>query len=384
MSDSKIAPHSMAPLRSWLTAPMDRDVSEALDRLRRAPDVQQIAVMPDVHLATDVCIGVVIATSHLIYPQAVGGDIGCGMLAVAVDLEASSLKNPKAAAQLLNELGRAIPPRRRNRDAVLTQPAELQNEPLSHPSLDASRRREGEIEFATLGSGNHFLELQADEEDRLWITVHSGSRALGQAIRDHHLARAQVVDGRFRTLDAESNAGKEYLYDAAWARRFAAASRKAIAEEAGKVLTQMLKCSICWETMIKTDHNHVAHEHHGGRALWVHRKGAMHIQQGEPGVLPGSMGSPSFHVEGRGCEDALCSSAHGAGRALSRGAARSKFSDRDLQRQMEGVWYDYRLTGKLRDEAPAAYKDIRAVLKAERELVKVVRTLRPVLNYKGI
>ena len=95
------------------------------------------------------------------------------------------------------------------------------------------------------------------------------------------------------------------------------------------------------------------------------------------------MGSPSFHVEGRGCEDALCSSAHGAGRALSRGAARSKFSERELRRQMEGVWYDYRLTGKLRDEAPAAYKDIRAVLKAQRELVKVIRTLRPVLNYKG-
>ncbi len=177
--------------------------------------------------------------------------------------------------------------------------------------------------------------------------------------------------------------GKEYLHDVLWARQFAAASRKAMAEETGKVLTRTLKCSISWETMIAIDHNHVALERHGERELWVHRKGAMSAQQGQPGVLPGSMGSPSFHVEGRGCEEALCSSAHGAGRALSRGAARSKFSDRDLRRQMEGVWYDYRLTGRLRDEAPAAYKDIRAVLKAQRELVKVVRTLRPVLNYKG-
>ena len=378
MSDSLLA-----PLRSWLTAPLDRDVSEALERLRRAPDVQQVAVMPDVHLAAEVCIGVVVATSHLIYPQAVGGDIGCGMLAVAADVEASVLKNPKTAAQLLNEIGRAVPSRRRNRNAVIPQPADIANDRLSHAHLEAIRQKEGEIEFATLGSGNHFLEMQADEEGRLWLMVHSGSRALGQVIRDHHLARAQPLEGRLRALDAESDAGKEYLHDAMWARQFAAASRKAIAEETDKVLAQMLKCSISWETMIAIDHNHVALEHHGERELWVHRKGAMSAQQGQTGVLPGSMGSSSFHVEGRGCEEALCSSAHGAGRALSRGAARSKFSDRELRRQMEGVWYDYRLTGKLRDEAPAAYKDIRAVLKAQRELVKVIRTLRPVLNSKG-
>jgi tRNA-splicing ligase RtcB len=378
MSDS-----SMAPIRSWLAAPLDRDVSEALERLRRAADVQEIAVMPDVHLAAEVCIGVVVATSHLIYPQAVGGDIGCGMLAVAVDVEAAALTNPKTAAHLLNEIGRAVPSRRRNRNAVIPQPAEITSDLLSHASLEAIRQRDGEIEFATLGSGNHFLEMQADEEDRLWLMVHSGSRALGQVIRDHHLARAQLVEGRLRALDAESDTGKEYLHDALWARRFAAASRKAMAEETGKVLARTLKCGIGWETMIATDHNHVALERHGARELWVHRKGAMSAQQGQPGVLPGSMGSPSFHVEGRGCEEALCSSAHGAGRVLSRSAARSRFSDRELRRQMEGVWYDYRLTGKLRDEAPAAYKDIRAVLKAQRELVKVVRSLRPVLNYKG-
>ena len=375
---------SMAPLRSWLAAPLDRDVSEALERLRRAPDVQQIAVMPDVHLAAEVCIGVVVATSNLIYPQAVGGDIGCGMLAVAVDLEAAVMKNPKIAAQMLKNLGRAIPARRRNRDAVVPQPVGLANALLSHASLEAIRRKEGEIEFATLGSGNHFLEMQADEEDRLWLMVHSGSRALGQAIRDHHLVRADLVGCRFRALDAESDRGKEYLHDALWARQFASASRRAMAEEAGNVLNRTLKSGICWNTMIATDHNHVAREQHGGRELWVHRKGAMQVQQGQLGVLPGSMGSPSFHVEGRGCEEALCSSAHGAGRALSRSAARARFTEREFQRQMEGVWYDYRLAGKLRDEAPAAYKDIRAVLKAQKELVKVVRTLRPVLSYKGI
>jgi tRNA-splicing ligase RtcB (3'-phosphate/5'-hydroxy nucleic acid ligase) len=142
--------------------------------------------------------------------------------------------------------------------------------------------------------------------------VHSGSRALGPAIRDHHLARAQPVEGRLRALDVESDTGKEYLHDALWARRFAEASRKAMAAEAGKVLTRTLKCGIAWEMMIATDHNHVALERHGERELWVHRKGAMSAQWGQPGVLPGSMGSPSFHVEGRGCKEALCSSAHGA------------------------------------------------------------------------
>ena len=119
-----------------------------------------------------------------------------------------------------------------------------------------------------------------------------------------------------------------------------------------------------------TDHNHVSLEHHGGRELWVHRKGAMPAGLGQAGVLPGSMGSASFHVEGRGHEGALCSSAHGAGRALSRTAARAKVTDQEFRRQMEGVWYDFRLSDKLRDEAPAAYKDIKAVLRAQRDLVR--------------
>ena len=180
------------PVRTWLAAPMDHDVSEAIERLRDAPDVQQIAVMPDVHLASDVCIGVAVATTDLIYPQAVGGDIGCGMLAVGLDIDASCLRNPKMAATILSELGRAVPARRRNRRMTIPLPDDLANDVLTHPSLESCRRNEGVLEFATLGSGNHFIEIQSDEEDRVWLMVHSGSRALGQAIRDHHLARAQT------------------------------------------------------------------------------------------------------------------------------------------------------------------------------------------------
>ena len=374
----------LATLRTWLAMPMGHEVTEAIERLRRSPDIQQIAVMPDVHLSADVCIGVVMATSHLIYPQAVGGDIGCGMLAVALDLDSTALETPRAAGQVLAELGQAVPARRRNRRSVISQPADVAGERLSHPNLDSIRRTEGATEFATLGSGNHFIEIQADEDGRLWLMVHSGSRALGPAIRDHHLSRAQLVDHRLGVLDATSAAGAEYLHDAAWARRFAGASRRAMAEEVGGVLTQILGAKVCWDTVITTDHNHVSLEHHEGRDLWVHRKGAMPARLGESGILPGSMGCLSFHVEGRGHEEALCSSAHGAGRVLSRTAAREQVTERDLHRQMGGVWFDTRKLDRLRDEAPSAYKDIRAVLRAQRDMVRVTRTLRPVLNYKGV
>jgi tRNA-splicing ligase RtcB len=374
---------SLASISTWLAAPLDHDVSEAIGRLRRAPDVQQIAVMPDVHLAEDVCIGVVIATSHLIYPQAVGGDIGCGMLAVAFDVEAARLDNPSIAGRVLAGIGRAVPARRRNRRSTIALPAAVDRIVLSHASLEAARRKAGCLEFATLGSGNHFIELQADEDARLWLMVHSGSRAIGQSIRDHHLAGAEAVGSGLKALDVRTGPGRAYLDDASWARRFADASRRAMAAAVGEVVAAAMGGRLCWETAIATDHNHVALEQHGGRDVWVHRKGAMPARSGEGGVLPGSMAGASFHVEGRGHADALCSSAHGAGRALSRTAARRTITEGDLRRQMNGVWYDHRLSDQLRDEAPSAYKDIRAVLRAQKELVKVTRVLRPVLNYKG-
>jgi tRNA-splicing ligase RtcB len=367
----------------WLTAPLSHEVAEALGRLQQAPDVQRIAVMPDVHLANDICVGVVLATSRLIYPQAVGGDIGCGMLGVATNSSAEPLRDPKAAGQILAGFAKAIPSRRRNRQVVVAQPQDLDSIELSSARLESLRRSEGAVEFATLGSGNHFLELQADEEDQLWLMIHSGSRALGQAVRDHHLAGAQVTEGRFRALDAESEQGAAYLHDLDWSRRYAAASRRAMAAEAEKVIQDAIGARLLWETSITTDHNHVALEQHGASNFWVHRKGAMVLQAGELGVLPGSMGTLSFHVEGRGCEEALNSSAHGAGRAMSRSEAARKISRAELQRQMKGVWFDWRLADAIRDEALSAYKDIRTVLKEQHDLVKVHRTLRPLLNYKG-
>ncbi len=375
---------AIAPMQSWLVAPMSDEVSNAIRRLRRAPDIQRVAVMPDVHLAEDVCVGVAVATTELIYPQAVGGDIGCGMLAIPFDLAALSVSEPRIAGRILAGLGNLIPARRRNRRRTIPMPGELSTPGLSDSRLQALWNTTGVLEFATIGSGNHFVELQADESERLWLMVHSGSRGIGPAIRDHHLARGASVGAGLKCLKSREEAGFAYLRDAELARRFAGENRRQIAllvEEAvhGTVGSGHLQ----WAEAIAADHNHVEYETHGAQRLWVHRKGAMPAWPGQAGVLPGSMGSLSYHVVGRGCVEALCSSAHGAGRILSRTEARRAITTRDLQRQMGQVWFDFRQSDRLRDEAPGAYKDIRAVARAQRDLVKVVRVLRPVLNYKG-
>ena len=375
---------AMAPMRSWLVAPLGDEVSKAIRRLRRAPDIQHVAVMPDVHLAEDVCVGVAVATTELLYPQAVGGDIGCGMLAVPFDTEAASIGEPRIAGRVLAGLGNSIPARRRNRRGVVPMPSDLSIAQFSDAKLQALWSTTGVLEFATLGSGNHFVELQADESGRLWLMVHSGSRGLGPAIRDHHLARGDSVGGGLKCLKSADDIGTAYLRDAELARRFAAANRRQIALLVEKALFDTTGTGrLQWAESIMTDHNHVEREAHGGVSLWVHRKGAMPAWPDQEGVLPGSMGSLSYHVVGRGCADALCSSAHGAGRILSRTEARRTITAHELRTQMGRVWYDFRQSERLRDEAPGAYKDIRAVARAQGELVKVVRVLRPVLNYKG-
>lgn len=374
----------IAPMGSWLAAPMDGEVSKAISRLRRAPDVYRVAVMPDVHLAEDVCVGVAVATTDLLYPQAVGGDIGCGMLAVPFEVEAASISEPRVAGRILARLGNSIPARRRNRQRAIPMPDELSSPALSDSRLESLWKTTGVLEFATLGSGNHFVELQADESERLWVMVHSGSRGLGPAIRDHHLARGEGVGGGLKCLRSGADTGAAYVRDAGLARQFAGENRRQVALLVEEALIGTIGSGhLQWPEAITTDHNHVEQEAHGGVRLWVHRKGAMPAWPGQAGVLPGSMGTLSYHVVGRGCAEALCSSAHGAGRILSRTEARKTITQRDLRRQMGKVWYDFRQADRLRDEAPLAYKDIRAVARAQRDLVKVVRVLRPVLNHKG-
>ena len=253
----------LASMRSWLVAPLGEEVTQAIRRLRRAPDIKHVAVMPDVHLAEDVCVGVAVGTRDLLYPQAVGGDIGCGMLAVPFDTDAASISEPRVAGRVLAGLGNSIPARRRHRRRAIPMPADLATARLSDSKLQAVWNTTGVLEFATLGSGNHFVELQSDESNQLWLMVHSGSRGLGPAIRDHYLAQGEGIGGGLKCLKSGSDSGTAYLRDAQWARRFAAENRRHIALLVEETLVGTIGVGrLQWSEAITTDHNHVERETH--------------------------------------------------------------------------------------------------------------------------
>lgn len=370
-------------VRAWTAEPLPVDVVLALERLAALEDVERIAVMPDVHLAEDVCVGTCVATRSLLLPAAVGGDIGCGMAAIAFDGAADALSEARPAAAILAGLYERIPAIRHERGMAPEYPASLAKLSLSDDALERLRKREGQWEFSTLGRGNHFVELQADEEGRLWLMLHSGSRAIGQAIRDHHVEAAVERTTGFATIAASSDEGRAYLNDMDWALAYAEASRRAMVVAATEVVHKVLGMQADWASLVTCQHNHVRRAEHVGRQLWVHRKGAISAQFDEPGIIPGSMGSESFIVAGRGDPESLCSSSHGAGRTMSRTDARRAISVRQLDREMRGIWFDHRLAARLRDEAPSAYKDVRSVMRAQQPLTRIVRRLRPLLSYKG-
>jgi tRNA-splicing ligase RtcB len=369
----------------WLSEPLPNDVAASLLTLAQADDVVRVAVMPDVHLARDVCVGAVVATKHLIYPAAVGSDIGCGMAAVAFDATAELLQDERSAATVLAGLYAAVPTNKHPRTTMPHRlPDDLQKTPLSDSALEKRKSRDGRVQLGTLGRGNHFVELQSDNDSRLWLMVHSGSRAMGQTITALHL---QTGTGSHSSglvcFDADTSAGQAYLADVQWAVRYAESNRLAMVHAVAELLAKDFGVETDWTTLIHGNHNHVRRETHEGEDLWVHRKGALPAADDEAGVIPGSMGSASYHVTGRGHAAALCSSSHGAGRALSRTEAARAVKHRDFARQMQGVWYDHRREPALREEAPSAYKDITKVMRAQRELTRITRELRPLLCYKG-
>lgn len=371
-------------VRQWLTEPLPTLVEKALERLARTDDVCHIAVMPDVHLADEVCIGTVVATTRLIYPDAVGGDIGCGMAAVRFEGEASLLSDERAAAKVLDGLGRAVPTTRHGTRFAVTQlPENLRGVPLSNQRLERLKQRDARIELGTLGRGNHFLEFQTDEEGALWLMVHSGSRLMGQAIRDHHLRNAARAQTGLWYLESNAQTGQAYLRDVAWALQYAEANRLAMIQSTARLIEDLFGVIADQSSVFTCHHNHVRQEVHMGAQYWVHRKGAIWAGVGVRGIIPGSMGTASYHVEGRGCEASLQSSSHGAGRVMSRRDAHRSIRMNQLRREMKGVWFDQRHLSQFCDEAPSAYKDIARVMRAQRDLTKIIRIVRPVLSYKA-
>jgi len=372
---------STPDVKMWLAEPLPGSVNPILQRLLKTDGVRHIRIMPDVHLAHEVCVGMVVATAGTILPGAVGSDIGCGMAALAFDCDAGLLASEASAARLLAGLYRRVPANRQPEPRDLPRP--LARNTTSDPRLETMKRREARIQFGTLGRGNHFVEFQRDESDRMWLMLHSGSRAIGQAIYDLHLARSTRTLGNIGVLDAASEPGRAYLNDMAWAVQYAAANRRAMAEAVAQLVAALFEIAADWPTYADCSHNYVCGEPHFGTELWVHRKGAISARENEPGIIPGSMGTASFHVEGRGEPESLCSSSHGAGRRMSRSDARRRITTRQLSRQLDGLWYDHRIAAALREEAPRAYRDVDAVLRAQRDLTRIVRRLVPVLCYKG-
>lgn len=358
----------MTTLHAWLPGTLDLMMERAVGRLRREVHVDHVALMPDAHLAADVCVGTVVASATHLYPDAVGGDVGCGMRAIRFEMEADRLQSPREAARVLSGLIEGVPILKR------LDPLEHGFDMSEIGWLEGRARREGRWQLGTLGRGNHFVELQRDDLGWLWAMIHTGSRGVGPAIRARHHR-----DGELVSLEADSNEGALYLRQVGFARAWARASRARIED----VVAEVLGAARDETSRIDIDHNHVERETHRGRSFWVHRKGAARAREGELAVVPGSMGSASYHVEGRGHPDALTSCSHGAGRAFSRTEAKRRIGRNRLMREMRGVFFDHRNANALREEAPSAYKDVGAVMRAQRDLVRVVRRLRPLLVHKG-
>lgn len=349
-----------------------------------------VALMPDAHVGIGATVGSVIPTKSAVIPAAVGVDIGCGMIAAELDVTEEQL--PDSLEPLLSRIERAIPAgvgkghehvsRRVDRWMVEHQPA---------TELRGNQKAKVAKQFGTLGSGNHFVEVCLDERGRVWVVLHSGSRGIGNQLAQMHIGTArrlaEHLEERLEDRDLayflEGTLEFDvYIADMLWAQDYARANRDQMMDSAMRELFAFL--GFGRETRrINCHHNFTQREVHGGQELWITRKGAIKADVGDLGVIPGSMGTRSYIVQGLGNEASWTSCSHGAGRRHSRTQAKKLFTSQDLADQMEGkVWLADR-AHQLVDEIPSAYKDVEQVMADQADLVEVLHTLHQVLNYKG-
>lgn len=375
----------------WAWARLDQIDSGALDQLRRTAALpwvfHHVAAMPDVHFGIGATVGSVVAMKGAVAPAAVGVDIGCGMAAVRTSLRAGDLPDDLRGVRAALEA--AIPvgfsehkqPLDRRADAgLLREFADLT--PEVKDLLGKARRQLG-----TLGGGNHFIELCLDGEDGVWLLLHSGSRNLGKTLAEVHIGRAKKL-GHNRALPDKALAVfldgtpemDAYRRDLFWAQRYAAHNRDAMLELARGALLDLFPAA-AFEPPISCHHNYVAEEVHYGERVLVTRKGAIRAGRGELGLIPGSMGARSYVVRGLGNPASFESASHGAGRRLSRGEAKRRFTLEDLRAQTAGV--ECRKDGGVLDEIPGAYKDIDEVMRQQEDLVEIVAALKQVVCVKG-
>lgn len=399
------------PIKAWTDGvPVEPDAIEQVRRVAELPFVyKHVALMPDVHKGIGATVGSVVATQGAIIPAAVGVDIGCGMMARRLTLTASQL--PDNLAGIRSAIEAAVPHGRTDNGGANDRGSWGEAPDLSlrawktlhdgmPPSMlkheKAMPKREPATHLGTLGTGNHFIEVCTDEEQRVWIMLHSGSRGLGNRIGSYfiELAKEDMRRWFINLPDADLAylpEGTEHFYDyisaVQWAQDYAMRNRELMLLN---VFTAMRECGLLPNfegdckadgTAVNCHHNYVATEHHFGRNVLVTRKGAVRAREGDYGIIPGSMGARSYIVRGKGNAMSFHSCSHGAGRKMSRTEARRRFTLEDHAAATAGV--ECRKDADVIDETPAAYKDIDAVMAAQSDLVEVVHTLKQILCVKG-
>ena len=380
-----------------------KDVDEeSLTQLRKMAQLQfihsHIAVMPDVHLGKGATVGSVIPTKNAIIPAAVGVDIGCGMNALRLSLKASQL--PDNLSTLRNAIERKVPVGFEMHKQIKAKSStlspldkKLQRITDKHPALKRMLRSfdvTWQKQLGTLGGGNHFIELCIDENDDIWVMLHSGSRGLGNVIGTYFIERAKkeaqhrfghVPDKDLSYFAEGSTNFDDYVEAVEWAQEYAFENRREMMRLILEAIRPLLPSFQMTKEAINCDHNYVQKELHFGEDVFVTRKGAIRAGLDEYGIIPGSMGAQSFIVKGKGNPDSFCSCSHGAGRKMSRSKAKHLFNQQDLIAQTTGI--ECRKDKGVVDEIPSAYKDIHQVMANQNDLIDVVHTLKQVLCIKG-
>lgn len=394
-----------AVIKAWTKGvPVDDGARRQLENIARLPFIHShVAVMPDVHYGRGATVGSVIATRGAIVPAAVGVDIGCGMMAVRTDLTANRLPDslsrirsdieravPHGGVGLKGGWNRGIPARVGNKYGASGLHDRLEDLEARHPSL---RGANSSVHMATLGGGNHFIEVCLDEEDRVWVMLHSGSRGVGNRIGTYFIEAARrhlekkVIGHALPDRDlayfteGEGTMFDDYMTAVLWAQDFASLNRELMMERTLEAMRKSLPKFRTEKLAVNCHHNYVARETHFGEDVWVTRKGAVRAREGDLGIIPGSMGARSFIVRGRGNADSFQSCSHGAGRIMSRAEAKRRFTVHDHAAATSGI--ECRKDAAVLDETPGAYKDIDAVMAAQEDLVDIVHTLRQVVCVKG-
>lgn len=380
-------------LMNWASLVEEETLKQA-DKASRLPFIHpHIALMPDAHLGKGATVGSVIPTLGAIIPAAVGVDIGCGMAAVRTQFHRDDLRPDLAT--LRNAIEREVPLSAGSYNAELTATARERTDRLTAEAEKAGfdpARYAGnwKLQLGTLGSGNHFIEVSADEKGAVWLFLHSGSRGVGNKIAQHHIKVAQAAmtrwwislpDPDLAYLVEGTDEFWTYIRQLRWAQNFALANRDEMMDRVVDCVAGFLGEPVRELERVQCHHNYTEKETHFGKEVWLSRKGAINAAKGVAGLIPGSMGDASYVVVGKGNPVSLNSSPHGAGRSYSRSKARKTFTRDQLREAMKGI--EYRDTDAFLDEIPQAYKPIDVVMQDADDLVEVRHTLRQIVNVKG-